>query len=106
MHNPLTAVLSQDQADLIAFMILTVPLSFLLLRLTNKWAFLCFSVSFTILFQSVLFPEEKYFLWGQQLIVFLLIRLVPQKHAGKIIFAESSVVLLLVQLRRMSLSYG
>ena len=51
----------------------------------QKYLFLALSMSVTLAFQSFLFPVEKYFLWVQQQIVYLLILFAPRKYVGHIV---------------------
>jgi hypothetical protein len=85
ISNPLLAVLPPDQADLILIMILSIPLSYALSKIRNKIALIAFSGFFTILFQCILFPLEKHYLWIQQQVVYLIILLVPRKIVGHFI---------------------
>lgn len=57
MQNPLVGILPNDQADLILIMIITIPLSYLLSLVYNKYIFLALTMSLTISFQSILFPQ-------------------------------------------------
>ena len=83
--NPLAEVLPPDQANLILTMLLSVPLSFLMCMIYNKYLLLAVTMTLTMGFQSMLFPNEKYFLWGQQQLVYLMILLVPRKIVGHVI---------------------
>jgi hypothetical protein len=56
MENPLAAFLEADQANLVLIMIISIPLSYLLGMIYNKFLFLALSVTLTLAFQSVLFP--------------------------------------------------
>lgn len=87
LQNPLTAVLPNDQADLILIMIICIPLSYILSLVYNKYLFLALSMTLTIGFQSLLFPTQKWILWGQQQMVYLLIILAPRKYVGHIVLA-------------------
>ena len=106
LQNPLAGVLPPDQADLILIMILTIPLSYLLLLTYNKFLFLALTMSLTISFQSILFPHDKWVLWIQQQVIFLLVIYSPRKHVGKIVLIESFVALVFMHLRRLYLYYG
>jgi hypothetical protein len=68
--------------------------------------FLALSISVTLAFQSFLFPTEKYFLWGQQQVVFVLLRLVPRRVVGHVVIIESFMALSFIQIRRMYLTYA
>ncbi len=87
-------------------MIICVPLSYFMRLITNKYLFLAINVTLTITFQSILFPNEKHFLWIQQQIVYLIIYFCPRKLAGHVVFVESFVFLAYIQIRRISISYG
>ena len=87
-------------------MLLSIPLSFLLSIIKQKYLFLALSMSITFAFQSLLFPLEKYFLWAQQQIIFLLMIFAPRKWIGHIILIESFLALAAVQIRRMYLFYA
>jgi hypothetical protein len=106
LQNPLAGFLPADQADLILVMLVSIPLSYLLFLINNKYLMLSLSMVLTIGFQSLLFPSEKWFLWGQQQIVYLLIIFSPRKYVGHVVLAESFLTLTLVQMRRMFLTYG
>lgn len=106
LQNPLAEILPADQADLVLVMIISIPLSYLLSFIYNKYILLTLSMALTISFQSLLFPSEKWFLWGQQQIVYLIVILAPRKYVGHIIIVESFLVLTLVQLRRLYMTYG
>ena len=56
LQNPLLAFLPPDQADLILILIITVPLSYLLSLIYNKYLFLAMTMALTIGYQSILFP--------------------------------------------------
>lgn len=53
-----------------------------------------------------MFDNERYFLWAQQQIVFLLLKFGPRKQIGKIVILESFIFLAIIQMRRMYISYG
>lgn len=53
-----------------------------------------------------MFPTEKYFLWSQQIIVYLLLKFGPRKQIGFIVIAETMLNLAIIQIRRMYISYG
>ncbi|CAM5999317.1 unnamed protein product [Sphagnum balticum] len=106
LQNPLTAILPEDQANLILIMIVSVPLSYLLSLVYNRYLLLALTTTLTMAFQSLLFPTEKYFLWGQQQLVYVLLLVIPRRFVGHVILFESFLALVLMQLRRLSLSYG
>ena len=56
LQNPLVGILPDDQADLILIMFISIPLSYLLSLIYNKYIFLAITMSLTIGFQSILFP--------------------------------------------------
>lgn len=66
-------------------MLISIPISYLLYWMKQKYLFLALSMSVTLAFQSFLFPVEKYFLWVQQQIVYLLILFAPRKYVGHIV---------------------
>ena len=74
--------------------------------LKNKYAILAISISFSILFQCIMFPDEKYILWVQQAIVYLLLKFGPRRNIGMITLLVTMVYLCAVQLRRMQISYA
>lgn len=106
LQNPLVGILPQDQADLILVMIITIPLSYIFSFIYNKYLLLALTMTLTMGFQSLLFPEEKWLLWGQQQVVYLLVIFSPRKYVGHIVIVECFLVLSLIQLRRLYLSYG
>lgn len=106
MQNPLTVFLPEDQANLILILFITIPLSYLFSFVYNKYILLALTMTLTMGFQSLLFPEEKWFLWGQQQLVYLIVRLAPRRMVGHIIIVESFLALSLVQMRRLSMTYG
>jgi hypothetical protein len=106
MYSLLLNFLDEDQVNLIICMLLSIPLSFLLCLIKQKYLFLALSMSITLAFQSLLFPAEKYFLWTQQQIVFLLMVFAPRKWIGHIVLVESFIALAAVQIRRIYLFYA
>lgn len=56
IQNPLLAVLPQDQANLILILIISIPLSYILSLIYNRYLFLAMTMSLTIGVQSILFP--------------------------------------------------
>ena len=106
LQNPLAGILPPDQADLVLIMIITIPLSFLLSLIYNKYIFLALSMSLTIGFQSILFPHDKWVLWIQQQVIYALVVLSPRKYVGHIVIAECFSVLVIMHLRRLYLYYG
>jgi hypothetical protein len=106
LQNPLTGILPDDQADLILIMIITIPLSYIFSFIYNKYILLALTMTLTMGFQSLLFPEDKWILWGQQQIVYILILISPRKYVGHIIIIESFAVLMFMQLQRLYMAYG
>ena len=105
-QNPLTQILPPDQADLVLVMIVSIPLSYLLSLIYNKYLFLTLSMSLTIGFQSYLFPNDKWVLWIQQQVIYLLVIFSPRKYVGHIVIIECFTVLVFIHLRRLYLYYG
>lgn len=85
MYSLLRTFLDEEQATLISLMLLTIPLSYLMGLLRNKYMILALSFVTSIIFQSIMFPYEKYFLWAQQQIVYLLLVFTPRRIVGKVI---------------------
>lgn len=85
LENPLLAILPQDQANLILIMLVSIPLSYILSLIYNKFLFLAMTMSLTIGIQSILFPEDRWYLWAQQQIVYLLVIFSPRKYVGRIV---------------------
>lgn len=106
LFNPLRAVLPNDQADLILIQLITVPLSYILFRIRNKYVFLTLTIFLTIAIQSHLFPTQKWLLWGQQQLVYVLILLCPRKIVGHIVLAESFIAVTSLQFVRLYEAYG
>ena len=106
LQNPLNGILPPDQADLILIMIIIIPLSHLLCLIYNKYLFLALTMSLTIGFQSILFPNDKWVLWIQQQVIYLLVVFSPRKYVGHIVIAECFTVLVFMHLRRLYLYYG
>jgi D-alanyl-lipoteichoic acid acyltransferase DltB (MBOAT superfamily) len=106
LQNPLAGFLPGDQADLVLIMLVSIPLSYMLSLIYNKYLLLALTMTFTIGFQSLLFPTERWFLWGQQQIVYLILIFAPRKYVGHVVIVESFLALSLVQLRRMFMTYG
>ncbi len=106
LQNPIAYFLPADQAQLVLVMIVSIPLSYILSLIYNKYLLLALTMTITISFQSLLFPDEKWILWGQQQIVFLLILYCPRSYIGHIVTFESFLLLSCVQLRRMYNAYG
>ncbi len=106
LQNPLVGILPDDQADLILIMVISIPLSYMLSFIYNKYLFLALTMALTIGVQSILFPTDRWILWGHQQIVYLLVILSPRKYVGHIVFAECFFALTLLHARRLYLSYG
>lgn len=53
-----------------------------------------------------MFPDEKYILWVQQAIVYLLLKFGSRKNIGMITLFVTMIYLFGVQLRRMQISYA
>lgn len=106
MYSILSSLLGPEQAMLITLMLASIPISLLLSQLKNKYAILAISILFSALFQNFMFPTEKYFLWVQQQIVYLLLKFGPRKSIGKIILIESFIFLSIIQIRRMYVAYA
>ena len=106
LQNPLVGILPPDQANLVLILIITIPLSYLLSLVYNKFLFLALTMSLTISFQSILFPHDKWVLWIQQQVIYLLVIYCPRKHVGKIVLIETFVALVFLQLRRLYMAYG
>lgn len=85
MYSLLRNFLDEDQATLIILMLTSIPLSFVLSLLKNKYLILSISIAFSAVFQCIMFPTEKYFLWVQQLIVYLLLRFGLRRIIGFIV---------------------
>lgn len=85
LENPLLAILPPDQANLILIMLFSIPLSYILSLIYNKFLFLAMTMSLTIGIQSILFPEDRWHLWAQQQIVYLLVIFLPRKYVGHIV---------------------
>ncbi len=106
LQNPLVGVLPDDQADLILIMIICVPLSYILSLIYNKYLYLAMTMSLTIGFQSILFPNDKWVLWAQQQIAYLLIIFSPRKYVGHIVFVQCFITLTFIHIYRLYTSYG
>lgn len=85
LQNPLAGLLPDDQADLILIMIITIPLSYIFSLIYNKYLLLALTMTLTMGVQSLLFPEDKWILWGQQQVVYILVLISPRKYVGHII---------------------
>ena len=106
MIEILRAFLDEDQANLIACMLFSIFISFLLKPIRSKYLLLATSIGFSIFFQSLIYSSEKYILWFQQQIIYVLLRIAPREKIGIIVFIESFTFLTIVQIRRMYLTYG
>ena len=106
MFQILLNFLEEDQANLIALMLVSIALSSVMCILQNKYLILATSISSSILFQSFMFPTEKYFLWAQQHIVYILMCIIPRRRVGFVVLVESFIYLTAVQARRMYIAYG
>jgi hypothetical protein len=106
LQNPLTVVLPSDQADVVLTMFVIIPLSYLLSLIYNKYLFLALTMSLTIGFQSILFPHDRWVLWIQQQVIYLLVIFAPRKYVGHIIFVECFLALTVLHARRMYFNYG
>lgn len=56
MYSILRNFLADDQAMLISIMLTTIPLSFILSKLQNKYLIVGLSFISTVIFQSLMFP--------------------------------------------------
>ncbi len=106
LQNPFVSILPVDQADLILILLISIPLSYLLSLIYNKYLFLAMTMALTISFQSILFPYERWILWGQQQVVYLLVIFSPRKYVGHIVITECFLALTLIHARRLYLNYG
>lgn len=106
MHSLLASFLDEEQATLICLLLSSIPLSYSLSIIKNKYLKLAISIVCSVLFQCIIFPTEKYILWVQQQIVYVLLRFGPRKNIGKIILIESFLYLTAVQIRRMYVAYA
>ena len=106
MQNPLLGILPPDQADLILIMLLSIPLSHLLSLIYNKYLFLALTMTLTIGIQSILFPNERWILWGQQQLIYLLVVISPRKYVGRVVIIECFIALSLLHLWRQYTAYG
>lgn len=106
MLSLLRQVLDEEQANLIFCMLISIPISFLLKLINQKYLFLALSMTVTLAFQTFLFPTECYFLWIQQQIVYALVLFAPRKIVGHCILIESFIALAFVQIRRIYIAYG
>lgn len=106
LQNPLAGILPPDQADLVLIMVLSIPLSYLLSYVYNKWLMLGITMSLTMSIQSYLFPDQKWLLWGQQQLVYLMLLLVPRRLVGHVILFQSFGALMGFQLWRLYDAYG
>jgi len=57
LENPLNGILPPDQADLILVMLISIPLSYILSFIYNKYLLLALTMTLTMGFQSILFPQ-------------------------------------------------
>lgn len=87
-------------------MLISIPISYLLKLIKQKYLFLALSMTVTLAFQTFLFPTECYFLWAQQQIVYILVLFAPRKHVGHFILIESFLALAAIQIRRIYIAYG
>ena len=106
LQNPLAGVLPDDQADLILIMVISIPLSYLLSLIYNKYLFLAMTMSLTIGFQSILFPDDRWVLWIQQQVVYLMVIFSPRKYVGHIVIAECFLALIFLHVQRLYYAYG
>jgi hypothetical protein len=56
IENPLLAIFPPDQANLLLIMMVSIPLSYILSLIYNRYLFLAMTMSLTIGVQSILFP--------------------------------------------------
>lgn len=87
-------------------MLTSIPISLVLSHLKNKYAILGVSILFSAIFQSFMFPTEKYYLWVQQQLVYFFLKFGPRKSIGKIVLIESFIFLSIIQIRRMYVAYA
>ena len=106
MYWILRSFLDEEQALLITLMLLSMPLSYLLSVLRNKYLILAVSIISSVIFQSLMFGGEKYILWAQQHVVYLILKFAPRNQVGMIVMAETFINLAIIQIRRMYISYG
>lgn len=99
-------ILPADQADLILIMLLSIPLSYLLSLVYNRYIFLALTMALTIGIQSILFPNERWILWGQQQLVYLLVVFSPRKYVGRIVIIECFIALSMLHVWRLYTAYG
>ena len=106
MANFLSPFLDDDQFNLISLLFLSIPLSFLLHQIPNKYYKIAYTIFFSATFHHIMFPFEKYFLWSQQQIVYLILIFGPRKYVGTMIIVESFIFVCGIQLRRMYIAYA
>ena len=106
LQNPLSGFLPPDQADLVLALVLMIPLGYMLSLIYNRWLLLTLTVTLTMSIQSYFFPNQKWLLWGQQQLVYLLLLVSPRRLVGHIILAESFVAVILLQIWRLYDAYG
>lgn len=99
-------MLPNDQLRLVTCLVLTIPLSYIMSKLTSPQHFIGMSVITTLIFQFYVFREEIFILYFQQLVVYCLCRWTPRKKLGKIVLLETFTYMIIVQLRRMYIAYG
>lgn len=87
-------------------MVLSIPLSYTLSVLKNKYLILAVSIICSAVFQCLMFGNEVFFLWGQQQFVYVLLKFAPRKNIGKWVISTTFVFLAFIQIRRMYISYG
>ena len=105
-QNPLYALLPVDQADLVVIVIIVIPIAYVLSLIYNKYIILTITITFSIAFQSYLYRDEKWFLWGQQQLVYLIILLAPRKYVGHIVLVQSFTAISIMHLYRLYTAYG
>ena len=87
-------------------MVIIIPISYLLSKIYNKYIFLAITLPLTMIFQSILFPNDKHVLWIQQQVVYLMVIFCPRKYVGHIVFVECFTAVICLHVYRMYVSYG
>lgn len=99
-------MLPPDQLRLVSCLILAIPISYLMSCLRQSKHIIMLTCSVSIIMQIVVFQYEAPLLWIQQHIVYFLCKYLKRSKVGKMVLLETFAALIIIQVRRMYLSYG
>lgn len=99
-------MLPPDQLRLVICLIAAIPLSYAMSCLHKARPIIYLTCIVSVIMQIIVFQYEAPLLWIQQHIVYLICKYGKRSKVGKIVLLETFMTLIVIQIRRMYLSYG